>query len=287
MSPFGEPDAPVAIAFAPMATAVFFHAHPDDEAIQTGGTMARLSAEGHRVVLVTATRGELGEVPDGMLASGESLADRRAVELAAACDVLGVARHEYLGYRDSGMEGEPTNQDPECFWHADVDEAAGRLAAILDEERADVFTTYDERGGYGHPDHVQVHRVGLRAAARARTDRVFMATVNRDYLLSLADSAPQMGVAMTEEQRAMLETLGVRASRITTAVDVSGFLDRKRRAMEVHASQIADTSFFLQLPDDIFSLVWGTEWYIHVGTEPTEHLEDSLLGRSYAASDER
>src|SRR5579863_1793291 len=127
-----------------MATAVFFHAHPDDEAIQTGGTMARMAAEGHRVVLVTATRGELGEVPDGVLAPGETLAARRAVELSAACAVLGVARHEYLGYGDSGMAGEPTNDDPQCFWQADLDEASARLAAILDDEGAEVFATYDE-----------------------------------------------------------------------------------------------------------------------------------------------
>src|ERR1700722_16379287 len=124
-----------------MATAVFFHAHPDDEAIQTGGTMARMAAEGHRVVLVTATRGELGEVPDGFLAPGETLEERRGVELAAACKVLGVARHEYPGDKDSGMAGEPTNDDPTCFWQADVDEAGARLAAILDEEHADVFAT--------------------------------------------------------------------------------------------------------------------------------------------------
>src|ERR1700730_10247086 len=99
-----------------MATAVFFHAHPDDEAISTGGTMARMAADGHRVVLVTATRGELGEVPDGVPAPGESLPYPRAVERAAACAVLGVARHEYLGYGDSGMAGEPTNDDPACFW---------------------------------------------------------------------------------------------------------------------------------------------------------------------------
>src|SRR5579863_299132 len=127
-----------------MATAVFFHAHPDDEVIQTGGTMAKMAADGHRVVLVTATRGELGEVPDGLLAPGETLAERRAVELAEACAILGVARHEYLGYRDSGMAGEATNDDADCFWQADVDEAAARLVAILDDEGADVVATYDE-----------------------------------------------------------------------------------------------------------------------------------------------
>jgi LmbE family N-acetylglucosaminyl deacetylase len=261
-----------------MATAVFFHAHPDDEAIQTGGTMARMAADGHRVVLVTATRGELGEVPDGLLNPGETLAERRADELAAACKVLGVARHEYLGYRDSGMAGEPTNEDPACFWKANVDEAAERLAAILDQEHADVFATYDENGGYGHPDHIQVHRVGLRAAQRAGTERVFMATMNRDYILSLADRSDEFNIAMPEEQRAMLDTLGVHAERITAAVDVSGYLDAKRRAMEVHASQITDTSFFLMLPPEAFAAVWGTEWYIRVGAEPRPEVEDSLLG---------
>jgi LmbE family N-acetylglucosaminyl deacetylase len=261
-----------------MATAVFFHAHPDDEAIQTGGTMARMAADGHRVVLVTATRGELGEVPEGVLGPGETLAERRAEELAAACKVLGVARHEYLGYRDSGMAGEPTNEDPASFWKANVDEAAQRLAAILDEEHADVLSTYDENGGYGHPDHIQVHRAGMRAAQRAGTERVFMATINRDYMLSLADRSDEFGLAMPEEQRAMLDTLGVHADRITTAVDVSGYLDAKRRAMEVHASQITDTSFFLMMPPEAFAAVWGTEWYIRVGAEPQPEVEGSLLG---------
>ncbi len=261
-----------------MATAVFFHAHPDDEAIQTGGTMAKMAAEGHRVVLVTATRGELGEVADGLLAPGETLAERRAVELAAACEVLGVARHEYLGYKDSGMAGEATNNDPACFWQADVDEAASRLATILDEEHAEVFATYDENGGYGHPDHIQVHRVGLRGAERAATARVFMATMNRDHMLSLADRADEFGLSMPQEQRAMLDTMGVRADRITAAVDVSAFLPRKRRAMEVHASQITDTSFFLTMPPEAFAAVWGTEWYIRVGAESGLGVEDSLLG---------
>jgi LmbE family N-acetylglucosaminyl deacetylase len=260
-----------------MATVVFFHAHPDDEAISTGGTMARMAADGHRVVLVTATRGELGEVPEGLLDPGETLAQRRAEELAAACKVLGVARHEYLGYRDSGMAGEPTNEDPASFWKANADEAAQRLAAILDEEHADVFSTYDENGGYGHPDHIQVHRVGIRAAEQARTARVFMATVNRDYLLSLADRSDELGLSMPEEQRAMLDTLGVHAERITTAVDVSGYLDAKRRAMEAHASQITDTSFFLMMPPEVFAEVWGTEWYIRVGAEPQPEVENSLL----------
>jgi len=260
-----------------MATAVFFHAHPDDEAIATGGTMARLAADGHRVVLITATRGELGEVPEGYLSPGETLAERRATELAAACAVLGVARHEYLGYGDSGMENEQSNNDPGCFWQADVDEAAERLAAILRAEKADVLTAYDERGNYGHPDHIQVHRVGLRAGTLAGVPRVFMATINRDHLNQLMESAEGAALLANEDDRPAVDNLGVAEERITTAVDVSGFLDHKRRAMEAHGSQISETSFFLTMPPEVFAAVWGTEWYIRVGADVTRPYEGSLL----------
>ena len=173
-----------------MATVAFFHAHPDDEAIATGGTMASLAEQGHRVVLVTATRGELGEVSDGLLGPGETLGDRRSVELAAAAAVLGADRQLFLGYEDSGMEGEESAARPGCFATADLDEAAGRLAAILDEEAADVLVVYDEHGGYGHPDHVQVHRVGMAAADRAGTPVLYMATMDRDFMLELRCRAP-------------------------------------------------------------------------------------------------
>jgi LmbE family N-acetylglucosaminyl deacetylase len=264
------------LASATMATAVFFHAHPDDEAIATAGTMARMAADGHRVVLVTATRGELGEVPDGFLAPGETLVERRTKELAAACAVVGVARHEYLDYGDSGMEGEDTNNDPACFWQADVEEAAERLAAILRTENPDVLTAYDEHGNYGHPDHIQVHRVGMRAGELAGVPRVFMATVNRDYLIGLLDTAAGANLPTTEEGPP-IENLGVSEERITTMVDVGDFLDQKRRAMEAHASQISETSFFLSMPPEAFAAVWGFEWYIRVGATPARPYEDSLL----------
>lgn len=264
-----------------MATVVFFHAHPDDEAIATGGTMALLSSHGHRVVLVTATRGELGEIPEGLLGPGETLTQRREKELAEACAVLGVARREFLGYRDSGMDGEPTNEDPDSFWRADVEVAARRLAALLRAEKADVLTIYDEHGGYGHPDHVQVHRVGLRASELAGTGRVFMSTMNRDHVMNLAEKAEQLGMAQfeeLEERRADMDNFGTEAKLITTAVDVTPFLGEKRRAMAAHASQIAETSFFLAMPPEAFEAVWGTEWYIRVGAEPRGVLESSLLG---------
>src|SRR5918911_2965022 len=129
-----------------MATLVTFHAHPDDESIATGGVMAKASDEGHRVVLVVATKGEHGEVDEGFLEPGEALWERRVRETQACADILGVARVEFLGYVDSGMMGTPENDLPESFWQADVEEAARRLAAIVEEERADVLTAYDENG---------------------------------------------------------------------------------------------------------------------------------------------
>ena len=134
-----------------MATAVFFHAHPDDESIATGGTMVMGARRGHRIVLVCATDGAVGEADPDMIPEGETLADVRARELAAAADELSVSRLEFLGYKDSGMENTPTNDDPDCFWQADVEEAAGRLARILREEQADIVTIYDPIGGSTTP----------------------------------------------------------------------------------------------------------------------------------------
>ncbi len=248
----------------PMATVVFLHAHPDDEVTTTGGTIARLVGEGHRVVLVTATRGELGEVPDGLLVDGEALTDRRVEELAESCRVLGIARQEFLGYHDSGMAGEDSNTQPGAFAAADVDEAARLLAGILEDEDADVLVAYDEHGGYGHPDHVMVHRVGLRAADLAGTRRVYMATVDRTYLQELMPTVQGTGMEVTPEMNEMFETIGVPGARVTTEVDVREYLDIKRSAMKAHASQIGDTGFFLAMSEDVFTAVWGNEWYVRV-----------------------
>ena len=175
-------------------TLVTFHAHPDDESIATAGTMARAKAEGHRVVLVVATRGELGEHAPDALEPGETLTERRVAEQLEAARHLGVDRVEFLGYRDSGMAGEATNDAPEAFARADPEEAAERLAKLLAEERADVLTIYDDHGGYGHPDHVQVHRVGARAAEIAGTPRVYESTMNRDYVKQLIERSRDLNV---------------------------------------------------------------------------------------------
>ncbi|MGH9268661.1 MAG: PIG-L family deacetylase, partial [Acidimicrobiales bacterium] len=241
------------------------HAHPDDEAIVSGGTMAKAAAEGHRVVLVVATRGERGELPAGGLATGEDLGALRARETHEAARILGVARCEFLGYVDSGMAGTATNGDPDCFWQAGVDEAAGRLAAILGEEAADVLTVYDEVGGYGHPDHIQVHRVGVRAGELAGTPRVYEATYEREYVTELMRAAAESGRLDDVPGDFDPAQFGSPAAAITTRVAVHDFLPAKRLAMAAHASQIPETSFFLAMDDDQFAATWGTEWYIRRG----------------------
>ena len=261
-----------------MATLVSFHAHPDDESIQTGGTLAKAAAAGHRVVLVFATRGEHGEVADGFLDDGEALADRRVREAHASAEVLGAARVAFLGYRDSGMMGTAENDHPGAFWRADLDEAAGRLAAILEEERAEVLTVYDSDGGYGHPDHIQVHRVGVRAAELVGTPRVYEATMNRDYIRRVMQEAVASGELPPDDAPEVtdLDTFGRPESAITPAVDVTGYHHHKRASMAAHASQIPPDSFFLSLPDEAFARSFGIEWYIRHG-EPGGIREDDLL----------
>ena len=159
-----------------VSTIVYLHAHPDDEASQTSGSMARAASEGHRVVVVYATNGDHGQVPAD-LAPGETVVARRRAEAEASSRVIGTARVAWLGYADSGMTGWEQNGHGEALHGADLDEAAGRLAAILDEEDADVLIGYDWHGGYGHPDHVKVHHIAHRAAdLAARRPRLLEST---------------------------------------------------------------------------------------------------------------
>jgi LmbE family N-acetylglucosaminyl deacetylase len=261
-----------------MSTLVVFHAHPDDEAIATGGTMAKAAAAGHRVVLVVATRGERGEVADGYLQPGEELWQRRVEETHAAAAVLGASRVEFLGYVDSGMAGLPTNDDPDCFWQADVEEAARRLADILVEEGADVVTAYDENGVYGHPDHIQVHRVGVRAGALAGTPKVYLNTVDKDFVQRSMAEALESGAEMPDDLDPAEFDLGVAHERITTTVDVRDHLDVKRKAMSSHGSQISESSFFLAMAPEMFINTFGQEWYILVDAPPGTVETDVFAG---------
>src|SRR5439155_22321774 len=185
----------------------------------------------------------------GFLEPGEQLWQRREQETQRAAEILGAARVEFLGYIDSGMMGTPENEAPESFWQADVEDAARRLAAILDEEHADVFTIYDENGVYGHPDHIQIYRVGVRAAELAGTPGVYESTANRDDVQQGLIEAREAGLPLPGDlDPDALDDFGVTEDRITTAVDVTEYLEVKRAAMAAHASQISETSFFLAMP---------------------------------------
>jgi LmbE family N-acetylglucosaminyl deacetylase len=236
-----------------------------------------------------ATRGEHGQPVPGVLAPGEVLADRRVQETRAAAEVLGAEQVVFLGYRDSGMMGEASNDEPGSFWQADLDEAAGRLAEVLASERADLLTVYDAHGVYGHPDHIQVHRVGRRAAELAGLppERVFAASANRDRIAQLQQEARAARAAGSDAATAELaarasfdvDRFGLPEAELTHAVDVRPVLERKRAAMAVHRSQIAPDSFFLAMPPDVFEASFGTEWFAWLGAArgPADPVRADLL----------
>lgn len=263
-----------------MATLVCFHAHPDDETTSTAGIMAKYAEAGHRVVLVVATGGEHGESPDD-LEPGETLLHRRRKETERSADTLGVARIVWLGYEDSGMHGWEQNGNPRAFARADVDEAAAALADVLREEQADVVTVYDWHGGYGHPDHVKVHHVGHRAAELAGTAYVYEVTFNRDHLRRLMAMAPvELEGDDSFDPDAPMDDgnpFGTTEEELTTAVDVSAYVGKKRASVACHRSQATDTGAFLRMPEEVFAAVFGTEWFIRMGVEPGIH-EYELAG---------
>ena len=253
-----------------MATVVAFHAHPDDEVLLTGGTLARLAAEGHRVVIVTACDGVVGAVADA------GAAQTRLDELRAAGAVLGAARVVHLGYADSGhgpvlYPGPPGRVR---FARADLAEAAGRLAALLREESADLLLSYDAGGGYGHRDHVRVHQVGALAAGQAGTPRVLEATVPRELATR---AARLLRTARLRPLHAWEDVRGVGTpgAAITHRVDVRRYAARKRGALACHASQLSGKGrsalvfrLLAALPVPVFGLLLGREWFAEPGAAP-------------------
>jgi len=275
---------------APPRTLVSFHAHPDDEVLLTGGSLARAAAEGHRVVLVVATAGEAG-LASSRYGTGAALGERRVAELRHAAGLLGCAHVELLGYADSGMLGEPApvtqphegTASSAPFADADVDEAATRLAAVLRREQADVLTVYDPVGGYGHPDHVQVHRVGVRAAELAGTPVVLEATVDRDLLVRALRVLTALRRVLPVPDHPPLDRAFTPRSALTHRVDVRRHTAAKRAAMAAHASQATadDTArtmaLLLRLPGPLFRLVLGHEWFVERGRAPGGPLLGDLL----------
>jgi LmbE family N-acetylglucosaminyl deacetylase len=254
-------------------TLVAFHAHPDDEALLTAGTMARAAAEGHRVVTVVATDGDLGLASDEYAADGR-LGERRLAELHESARALGVARVEWLGYADSGLAdgqtpGRPERPGHERFVRVDIDEAAERLAEILREEHADVLLTYDRNGGYGHRDHVKVHVVGARAAELAGTPRVLEATVPRDSINRALDLAARLYRFPPEFDRDSFRRAFSARSEITHRISVRRYAAAKRASMRAHASQASadgggdrTLAAFLRIPRPLYDLVFGREWFV-------------------------
>ncbi|WP_433607891.1 PIG-L family deacetylase [Dactylosporangium sp. CA-139114] len=258
----------------PKHTIVSFHAHPDDESLLTGGTLARAAAEGHRVVLVTATLGEAG-----LASSSAGLGSRRHAELMAAASALGCARVETLGYADSGLAGGAG------FASVPVDEAAARLAAILTSERADVLTGYDANGGYGHPDHVQVHRVARAASALTGTP-LLEATVDRASLRALLAVLRVAGRFLPSLPFGDPSRVFTAREDITHVVDVKAYEHQKRAAMRAHVSQseggsgIRTLALLSRLPGPLFRAVCGREWF----TAPGHDRGKSPLGDIFSAA---
>jgi N-acetyl-1-D-myo-inositol-2-amino-2-deoxy-alpha-D-glucopyranoside deacetylase len=239
------------------------HAHPDDESIGTGATMAKYAADGARVTLVTCTLGELGEIIPPALRHllPDELGEYRAGELARACEALGVTDHRFLGgagrWRDSGMMGLPDNDDPRCFWRASVDEAASELAAIVREVAADAIVTYDANGFYGHPDHIQAHRVARRAhEMTGETARFYATAMPRSVLAEAVRLAADSWFTSATDL-----SVGVPDEEVTTEIDATGYLDAKLAAMRAHETQITMDGEFFALSNDVGLHVSGTEYY--------------------------
>ena len=255
------------------------HAHPDDESIETGATMARYAAEGAEVTLVTCTLGELGEVIPPALAHlahdrDGGLGQYRIGELAAACQELGVSDHRFLGgagrWHDSGMMGTPGNDAPGCFWRADVEVAAGLLLEVIREVRPQVLVTYDDRGFYGHPDHIQAHRVSWRAfeLAGGLVEKFYATAIPRSVLaeamalLQGDESGPEIGGAdFSRVESVDALPFGTDDENVTAAIDARDYLDRKLAAMRAHATQIAVDSPFFALSDMVGQKALGVEYY--------------------------
>ncbi|WP_460458146.1 PIG-L family deacetylase [Angustibacter peucedani] len=259
-------------------TIVSFHAHPDDEALLTGGSLAGAAAQGHRVVLVVATDGEVGLAT---AADAQDLGRRRAAELDRAAAALGCARVVRLGLPDSGWKG--SARDGQVFSRLPLERAASGLLAVLAQESPEVLTTYDPAGGYGHPDHQQVHRVGAFAAARAGTPVVLQATAPRERLHRAVRVAARVpGLLDQVDPGAFAQAFSPRAD-ITHVVDVRPHLAAKRAAMAAHASQAASDvgprtlALLLRLPAPLFRAVAGHEWFVdpaRPGTRSSTLLQD-------------
>ena len=247
-------------------TLMAVHAHPDDESLGTGGVLAKYADEGVRTVLVTCTGGELGDGPSGAKPGepGHDPADVAAArrrELQASCDILGVGHLELLGYRDSGMVGWPQNDDAEAFWNTPVEAAAARLGGLMERYRPQVVVTYDENGFYGHPDHVQAHRVTMAATdATGIPDKVYFTAMRRSDVAGfgrlLAEHGLELPGPVAEEPE-----FGTPDELVAATVDCTAVAGRKFDSLAAHSSQ-ADNIFFLGLGREVFGAAFAHEAFV-------------------------
>lgn len=267
--------------------ALLVHAHPDDETINNGATMAMYAALGAQVTLVTCTRGEEGEVLIDDLAhlaaaQTDTLGAHREVELANAMKALGISDYRFLGapdvkYRDSGMIGTPPNEREDCFWRADISEATARLVAIIDEVKPHILITYDEIGGYGHPDHIQAHRVAMTAAEAAqwKTPKIYWNVMPRSVIQEGIDAMKAIGSDFMGVENADDLPFAKDDSFVTAHIDGNDYVDAKMDAMRAHGTQIAVDGPFFALSNNLGLQVWGNEYYTLVQGEKSEPFDDN------------
>ncbi|CAB4538629.1 unannotated protein [freshwater metagenome] len=245
------------------------HAHPDDETINNGATMALYASLGADVTLVTCTRGEEGEVlVPGLshLASSHQdlLGAHREIELANAMKALGITDYRFLGhYRDSGMMGTDQNNRPDVFWQADLDSAARELVNIIEEIKPHVLITYDEIGGYGHPDHIQAHRVAMRASELAtwQIQKIYWNTMPKSVIAESIAKMKEIGSDFFGAETADDLPFAKDDSLVTTLIDGNEFVQAKMDAMKAHETQIALDGPFFALSNNLGLQVWGHEYY--------------------------
>jgi LmbE family N-acetylglucosaminyl deacetylase len=262
------------------------HAHPDDEVISTGGVLARYSTEGVRTVVVTCTDGSQGFGPGGVLPSEpghdlDAVAAVRRRELDHSCSLLGVSHLELLGYRDSGMAGWAGNDRPEAFCNASVDEAAAALAALIERYQPQVLVTYDADGGYGHPDHVQTHRVAMAALDRTETpSKVYFTARSRASAQRMAEVREQLQLPPRRRPAGTggppSAPAGVPETAITTVIDTGAAVERKRAALEAHATQLADT-VWVKVSREDFAELFGQESFVRTRDRSDAPLPESDL----------
>lgn len=267
--------------------ALLVHAHPDDETINNGATMAMYAALGADITLVTCTRGEEGEVlveehSHKAAAHDDLLGDHRVLELADAMRELGVRDFRFLGapdvkYRDSGMIGTEPNERSDCFWRADFDTATGHLIKVIEEVKPHILITYDEFGGYGHPDHIQAHRVAMAAAEKSewKVPKIYWNVMPRSVIQDGIDKMKELGSDFFGAESADDLPFAKDDSFVTTLIDGNPYVHAKMAAMRAHATQIAVDGPFFALSNNLGLQVWGDEYYTLVRGEKGEPFDSN------------